>query len=41
MERKASNPLGKTQTNIPEVKQCPLGLEDPTVLKLLLGSYSA
>lgn len=41
MERKASSPLGKMQTNASEVKQCCLGLKDPVILKLLLGSSSA
>lgn len=41
MERQTSNPLGKMQTSIPEVKQFYLGLEDSEVLKLLLSSSSA
>lgn len=41
MERQTSNPLGKMQTNTPEVKQFYLGLEDSKVLKLLLSPTSA
>lgn len=41
MERQTSSPLGKIQTNISEVKQFYLDLEDSIVLKLLLGSSSA